>query len=96
MDQKEWGRGFWMLIWVILFDTNLFTSLTEVKKYIDVITRNLPCDMCREHIVEKMQKFDIISCNSRDEIIEFFVHVYSSTNTSNVNIKTKYDTQPQS
>lgn len=91
MDTKLWGRGFWLLIWIILYDEDLFPDLTEVKKFLDMITRNLPCDMCKTHIAEKLATHNIMSTTSRSELREFFIYVYSSTNTSNNKIPTKYD-----
>ncbi len=93
MDTKEWGRGFWLLIWIILYDESLFPSLTEVKKYLDVITRNLPCDVCRSHIAEHLKNFNIMSSQSREEMKEFFLYVYSRTNTSGNKTVTKFDKQ---
>ena len=91
MDPKEWGRGFWLLIWVILYDEELFPDLIEVKKYLDLIIRNLPCDVCKEEAARKVKKYNIMSCTSRDTLKEFFTYVYSSTNTSNVRLRTSFD-----
>ena len=91
MDPKEWGRGFWAIIWIILYDVELFPSLTEVKKYIDVITRNLPCDFCKSHVAERMQKYNIMSTESRDVMTEFFLWVYSTTNESGNKFNTRFD-----
>jgi hypothetical protein len=93
MDTKEWGKGFWLLIWIILYDEKLFPDLIEVKKFLDVIARNLPCDVCRSHIADKISKHNIMSTASRDELKEFFFYVYKSTSTSynKKNIHTRYD-----
>ena len=93
MDPKEWGRGFWMLIWVILYNEKLFPHLIEVKKYLDVITRNLPCEFCRSHIAEKISKHNIMSSSSRESLKEFFIHVYKTTSSKGreINIETIYD-----
>ena len=82
MDPKDWGRGFWMLIWIILYDEYTFPDLIEVKQFLDVITRNLPCDLCKTHIAEKLQGNNIMSTDSRTDIIEFFKRVYNETNSS--------------
>jgi hypothetical protein len=91
MDQQKWGRGFWLLIWIILYDEKLFPDLVEVKHFIDVITRNLPCDMCKSHVAEKIKQNSIMSNASREDLREFFIHVYSTTNTSGNKIVTQYD-----
>lgn len=87
MLPKEWGRGFWLVIWIILYDETLFPELDEVKEFLDVITRNLPCEMCQKHISEKIQKNNIMSSNSRNDIIQFFIDVYNQTNSSGKVIK---------
>lgn len=93
MDVNEWARGFWMLIWVILYDEQLFPDLIDVKRFLDAITRNLPCDVCRSHIVEKISKHNIMSTASRDVLKEFFFYVYKTTSTSydKKDIQTRFD-----
>lgn len=97
MDPREWGRGFWMIIWIILYDSNKFKTLTDVKKYLDVITRNLPCDVCKSNISTEISQCHIMSSNSREEIIEFFLHIYKKTSTTAKKLtsipSTKYDTE---
>lgn len=82
MDPKEWGRGFWMLIWIVLYDEITFPNLNEVKHIIDVITRNLPCDVCKEHFAKRIQDRNIFSTYDRVSLKKFFAEVYNTTNTS--------------
>ena len=85
MDPKLWGKGFWMLIWCILYDEDKFPDLCEVKKYLDVICRNLPCVMCKEHITINIRDYDIMSSVDREEIKEFFIAVYERSSGHVIN-----------
>ena len=93
MDPKLWGKGFWMLIWCILYDEDRFPNLYDVKRYLDTICRNLPCDLCRDHIQEKITEYNIMSSNSRDDIREFFMFVYSTSsgNKLSISLDKKYN-----
>lgn len=82
MDTKLWGRGFWLVIWIILFDERTFPDLTEVKEYLDLINRNLPCDECKQHIAKSSQEANIMSASNRNQIRKFYADIYNKTNTS--------------
>jgi len=88
MDDKEansqdsmiWGKGYWLLIWTVLYDTKRFPLLTDVKEYIDLIARNLPCGDCRNHIMSHMNTYNIMTGNDDREFIKkFFIRVYMAT-----------------
>lgn len=104
MDPRLWGKGFWMIIWCILYDTEKFPTLCEAKEYLSLICRNLPCNMCRDHVISNMTKYNIMSKGNRatsaieekkarDDIIEFFIAVYltsSGNKLRDIAISEKY------
>lgn len=104
MDPRLWGKGFWMIIWCILYDDEKFPTLCEVKEYLNLICRTLPCNMCRNHVLGNMTKYDIMSKGNRatnileekkarDDIIEFFIAVYltsSGNKLKDIAISKKY------
>lgn len=104
MDPRLWGKGFWMIIWCILYDDEKFPTLCEVKEYLNLICRTLPCNMCRNHVLGNMTKYDIMSKGNRattaiekkkarDDIIEFFIAVYltsSGNKLKDIAISEKY------
>lgn len=86
-DNMVWGKGYWLLIWNLLYDENRFSNLIEVKQYLDLVTRNLPCGDCREHVRSNIKQYNIMSCNDRDYIKKFFMAVYNKTARHKLNPK---------
>jgi hypothetical protein len=78
-DNMVWGKGYWLLIWNLLYDEVRFPNLIEVKQYLDLVTRNLPCSDCREHVKVNIKNYNIMSSTDRKYIQEFFIAVYNKT-----------------
>jgi len=76
MDPKLWGRGGWILIFVILH--RYMNDLDKCKQSLNLICNMLPCEKCKSHTLHAMTINNILSSNDWLYIKHFFIALYNS------------------
>ena len=76
MNTKLWGRGFWYLIFLVLYNE---TDVEQAKAILHSICQLLPCEECRSHIFENVKANNIWESNDIEYIRRFFIAVHNNT-----------------
>lgn len=72
-DPRNWGNGSWFAIFVIIF--KYYDDVEKMKKILNYLCRSLPCPTCRNHIIDNIQRNNIMSTSSSLRVLNFFIAV---------------------
>lgn len=89
----ETGKGFWgPIIWFNIHFLAYYQQpgkLESYKKFIEILTLVLPCDMCRNHLKEKLGKLGLENISTKDEafLFSYILHDIANQDINDYNEK---------
>ena len=82
-----WGPHFWNVINSIALsypDKPNIQDQNNVASFLNSLQKVLPCEKCRNHFSENLQKYPLTQAlNSRDNFINWVIDVHNSVNKTN-------------
>jgi len=82
-----WGPHFWNVINSIALsypDKPNIQDQNNVASFLNSLQKVLPCEKCRNHFSENLQKYPLTQAlNSRDNFINWVIDVHNSVNKMN-------------
>ncbi|AVD69200.1 ORF081 [Saltwater crocodilepox virus] len=76
MDPRYWGRGFWTLIFALIYKYR--HDVEACKQRVRNVIELMPCFECREHALEAMTNNNVMSSKDVNYVFYFFVGLHNA------------------
>ena len=94
MEPNIWGPSAWTFLHSITLNYPDNPTIQQKKIYSDffyILTKILPCSICKENLKIHMEKYPInFNLDSREKIVKWLIKIHNETNIQNGKKKISY------